>query len=60
MKLRVSKLVQYVAFLSLLALPWAILSARDWLLPYSVVAAGLFLILGILAAVWHRNFTEDT
>lgn len=54
---RISLLVQYVAFLFLLVLPWPYLAvAQGWW--NFLIAAGWWVMWGIAGALWHRNTEE--
>jgi hypothetical protein len=54
--MRPSLIVQYICFASLALCPWAVVLGADVKLMLGVAAA--WLVLGFLAAWWHRRIEE--
>lgn len=57
-RIRPALIIQYVAATSLVLLPWLLLASRSLLWPLSGIVAGYWLVLLVVAAIWHRNVTE--
>lgn len=54
---RPSLLVQYICFVSLALWPWTALVFGGFT-PVLFAMAGGWLVLGAVAAIWHRNIEE--
>lgn len=56
--MRPSLIVQYICFVSLALVPWAVVLGAPPDLRPALGAAVVWLALGVAAAWWHRNLEE--